>query len=464
MNDFLEFILNLLERGMVLGIFAVIICTAGLAVAYVIFRLNTKGKGHFPWLKAVLLLILAGYFAVLAYATLLRYGGGGGYRAMNLHFFRAWREAWNTFFFQDWLNIFINIAMFVPLGVVLPLLAKLFRRWYVTVPLGFSVSLIIEIIQYFAGLGIFDVDDLFANTLGIVLGYCIVMIFISISKRKKIFSFAYSAVPLIFIAAMICIFGGYHLKEYGNLEESPYFTANVKGIEWQIDFELNDNEQTAPTYYRKPFDKKSCDEFGEKFAERLGISFEDKYYYNSMTVFANHFGGGFLDVYYNDGSYSYTAGGAVSQKNAEFSREEVLKMLELFDIYIPDKADFAVDEYGNHIFTVNMVFEEGKLYDGVLSCKCSEKSTIEEIKNNLLVLQKYKEAKIISEVKAYEKLTAGNFSGNEFLEWYDIEEIIIKSSVLDYRVDTKGFYQPVYVFELQFNEIYNIEAIVPAMK
>ena len=467
MNDFLEFVLNLLDRGISLAIFAVIICAFGVIAAFVIFHLVTKGKKKFPWVRSILLLIIIGYFAVLSYATLLRYGGGGGYREMNLHLFRAWREAWNTFFFQDWLNIFINIAMFIPLGAILPLMAKLFRRWYVTVPFGFAVSLIIEMIQYFTGRGIMDVDDIFTNTLGTALGYCIIMIITTaFCKQKKcgLKCFAYSSVPLIFTVALIGIFGGYHLKEYGNLAETPYFTANTKGIEWQLQFEPDDESKIVPTYHRKPYNKKTCDEFGEQFAKNLGIVFEDKYYYNSMTVFANHFGGGFLDVYYNDGSYSYTAGGAIGQKNAEFSREEVIKMLESFDIYIPDEADFFIDEYGNHIFTVDMVFRDGRLYDGELSCKCSENSAVTKIENNLLIFDKYKDVKIISESEAYKKLKAGKFSGNDFLERYDIEEIIVKSIALDYMADTKGFYQPVYVFELQFNETCDIDAAVPAMK
>jgi len=101
-------------------------------------------------------------------ATVLR---GAGLRGSNFHLFRAWREAWNIMSFKNWANVLLNIAMFVPLGILLPWIHKLFRKWYVMLGSGFACSLAIEIFQAITGRGLFDVDDLFANTLGAIFGY-----------------------------------------------------------------------------------------------------------------------------------------------------------------------------------------------------------------------------------------------------------------------------------------------------
>lgn len=75
-----------------------------------------------------------------------------------------------------WSSVFINIvgnlALFVPfgfLGVVFPQYQKL-------QPLVFdmmSAIIILEAVQYFSRLGIFDVDDILLNSMGVVLGYWI---------------------------------------------------------------------------------------------------------------------------------------------------------------------------------------------------------------------------------------------------------------------------------------------------
>ena len=65
----------------------------------------------------------------------------------------------------------LNIALFIPLGALLPLLAGPFRKWYAALAAGFGTTLAIESAQYMLGRGMFDVDDLFLNTLGGIFGY-----------------------------------------------------------------------------------------------------------------------------------------------------------------------------------------------------------------------------------------------------------------------------------------------------
>lgn len=68
-------------------------------------------------------------------------------------------------------NIFGNILGFAPFGFFLPLLCRRYRRFYIVAAFSLLFSLSIESIQLLFKVGIFDVDDLFLNTVGGMSGY-----------------------------------------------------------------------------------------------------------------------------------------------------------------------------------------------------------------------------------------------------------------------------------------------------
>lgn len=129
-------------------------------------------------------MLLVGWTAVTVFVTLLRSEPNEfAARQCNLQLFLAWREAYQRFTLQIWLNVLLNIALFIPLGFLLPLLAKPFRKWYAALGAGFGVSLLIELAQLFTGSGMCDVDDLFTNTLGAMLGWCAAMLVLALHQR-----------------------------------------------------------------------------------------------------------------------------------------------------------------------------------------------------------------------------------------------------------------------------------------
>ncbi|NLT39491.1 MAG: hypothetical protein GXX89_03395 [Clostridiales bacterium] len=138
MNDFVTFILQHLRTGIWLAIMAAVLCVLIISVCWLIFKQHYKGERRFPWCKTVIVVLLIGYLTVLIYATLLRFGGAYGY---NLHPFMAWREAWNLYSLKNWLNLLLNVAMFIPLGLLLPLLAKPFKKAYWMLAAGRFVSM-----------------------------------------------------------------------------------------------------------------------------------------------------------------------------------------------------------------------------------------------------------------------------------------------------------------------------------
>ncbi len=67
-------------------------------------------------------------------------------------------------------NIFGNVLAFMPFGFVLPIISKNNRKLLNITLLSLEFSLTIELIQLIFKVGIFDVDDIFMNTVGGVLG------------------------------------------------------------------------------------------------------------------------------------------------------------------------------------------------------------------------------------------------------------------------------------------------------
>ena len=77
--------------------------------------------------------------------------------------------SWRLF----WLNVVGNVCVFVPFGVLLPMLFKKCQKLIAVVLLSLELSLIVEIVQLMTRVGSFDVDDLLLNTIGGVIGYIV---------------------------------------------------------------------------------------------------------------------------------------------------------------------------------------------------------------------------------------------------------------------------------------------------
>lgn len=70
----------------------------------------------------------------------------------------------------DWKNSILNVLLFVPLGIMLPLLWSNFNNPLKTVLFGFAMSLAIELLQILTFRAT-DINDLITNTLGTYIGY-----------------------------------------------------------------------------------------------------------------------------------------------------------------------------------------------------------------------------------------------------------------------------------------------------
>lgn len=110
MHDFVSYLFYLLQRGMRFAVPAALICGLILAVCYTVCRRQGRRS---PWGKAVCAVLLVGWAAVTVFVTLLRSEPNEfAARQCNLQLFLAWREAYQRFTLQIWLNVLLNIALF----------------------------------------------------------------------------------------------------------------------------------------------------------------------------------------------------------------------------------------------------------------------------------------------------------------------------------------------------------------
>ena len=145
--------------------------------------------------------------------------------------------------------------MFVPLGVISPLIFVKCRKFWVTYFVGFLSTVFLELIQLVTGRGIFELDDIFNNTLGCIIGYGIVMIFILgfIDKKKyeKNKSLILIALQIPLCAAIMYFsitFINYSKQELGNLSINYNYRQDMSNINISTKLKFNNKEEKAYVY------------------------------------------------------------------------------------------------------------------------------------------------------------------------------------------------------------------------
>lgn len=126
-------------------------------------------------------LVLIVYISLILYFVFFsdHYGRATGFTEFHynltpfaeIHRYLTFKE------FFTWENLITNLAgnilIFVPLGILIPIIRKKKTGIFLVTFLTFSFSLFIEGVQLFTKVGVFDVDDLIMNTVGGILGYLI---------------------------------------------------------------------------------------------------------------------------------------------------------------------------------------------------------------------------------------------------------------------------------------------------
>ncbi len=463
MSDFLQLVIRVFLQAIAPALGVMII---GMALWGRYYSWAHPGE-EAPAKRFIPMALFLAYLGGLAAVTLfLRSTGDPGIQS---HLFRSFWEAWNYFNVHFWFLFLGNIAMFMPLGFFLPLLFRPFRRWYVTIPTGFGISLLIEAVQLVFQLGSADVDDLFCNTLGNALGYCLCMVGLSVWEKKPARGAVYGVFPLLAAMSLAGIFLAYETQPYGNLMEGPSIVADTSGVEWVLDCDLSDEPGEVGICHAEPFDYDSCIAFADAFIQARGgvmgrIENYDEFIYFEGENPSNGHTHILMDVYLADRSYEYrgTLDGDGTYEaedyanmsnwdNGQMTEEYLREALKEFGIQIPEQATMTYDGpdwKGYYTFEMDQIKDGEDMVDGTVRCQVMENGEIFKVKYAMTRLVWQADEPIISEAEAYERLRQGRFSDGQYFEATDLSEVHVWSCTLDYISDTKGYRQPVYYFEL----------------
>ncbi|BAQ57462.1 conserved hypothetical protein [Lactobacillus acetotolerans] len=97
------------------------------------------------------------------------------------------KETWKMFYAQsrvDFIyNSFGNVLCFIPIGLLTPIVFSKKQTFWRVILFGIIFSVIIEGMQFLLETGVSDIDDVFFNTCGTILGYLLYLVYKRIRKN-----------------------------------------------------------------------------------------------------------------------------------------------------------------------------------------------------------------------------------------------------------------------------------------
>lgn len=457
-------IISLAKEYFLIGfIGSLILCSIFLLFWYILYKRILKGAKNLPKKKLVLALISICYMSLIIGIVFIR--RSSGYHSVNLHLFRSYREAWNTFSVYEWTNLVLNILLFVPLGFLLPLWSDKLRKLWKVILISVSISAGIECIQYITHQGVFDIDDIFNNSAGSLIGYGFVMIILTIihtEKQKWIKAAVYCLPFLAVLTAFSTIFMYYNNQRFGNLPVAASYRIDMSEVQIVSHVTISDEAQQTAVYSLDIATRIDTLAFSEEFFGILDAEVDKtRIYEYADTIVYNSLGQNYsLWVNFKGLTYRYAdLSSSDSEVDAFADEGKVRKALAQFGISIPGDAQHTVNADHSHTFSVYMLVNDESIANGAVTCKYFTDGTIKDIQNNLVKYKFVEECPVISEKAAYEKMKEGYFiyADNDKLKSIEIKHIQIV-----YCIDSKGFYQPVYKFVTLVNGI-DTEILIPAL-
>lgn len=347
------------------------------------------------------------------------------------------------------------------MGIILPLLSDKFKSIWKTTLLAIVATLAIEIIQLITKRGIFSIDDIFNNTLGAVIGYGIVLSFLTIISKtqNKAIKIGKYLAPLCFtLIAFAFIFISYNLQEFGNMQKSVgSASADIIGNKLLSDMtQINGARSSAQVYSAKIANHEEADELANKIFASNGETYSDKYVYSESTLYKSNKGSS-LNIIYKGLIYFYSTS-SENDINSALDESFVRQSLNKFGVVITEDMEYSRNSYGEYMLKADMLSVGDYVYNGVLTCAFSNDGTIQQVDNQMMELTSVKSCEIISSEEAFELAKKEYSTFDEYDEIFEAKAFSIEYNSLD----TKGFLQPMYVF-YDYKDEYILTITIPAL-
>lgn len=452
-------IIQLIQNNLIFAIIAACIIGIGLLIFYRIFyRKRYSYSSNRPKKRVVTAYILLAVYLLFVIAATLINRGVGLDRTINLALFSSYKEAWNNFSVRNWQLIYFNIALFIPLGVLLPFIHSRFKKVGWTMLVAFTLTVLIEGVQYVTNRGILELDDVFNNLLGALIGFGFVKVFLVRSWRLRIIYL----LPIVLVLSIsIGMYSYYVQKPFGNLAINASTNVNMKNVDVSTTLTFKEN-RTGAVVYKAP--SLTADEAKRKafqYFEQLNIdtssleiiAYPNEAFYRNQGENANS-----IWIHYLDSSYKIDDYSLFENDYAETDEKTLLNLLEKMNIDVPKAAVFKEKGKGKYQWSINQLEDGNQLIDGTLNVSYYADQTIKSIDQAMVTYTKEADVTLKSEQQAYDELVAGKFN------MYDKpkDDIVVNKVKLAFSLDSKGFYQPIYEFNSLIDgrkEIISIQAV-----
>lgn len=428
-----------------------------IALYYYFYRKKQSDhKKQIALKKLILGTVFIGYIVFVLELTILG-RGTSHYLQMNLQPFSGYMDAWKKYSLRDLQNCLFNIVMFVPLGVLLPLLIVKFKefKWLLFVVVGATAS--IETYQTLSGAGIFELDDLINNTLGGIIGYQLYRLAASIAQHQKVKMkslIGNLAIPLLMGLIFIGMNIVYTQQEFGHLAINAYTKSKMSDVHVSTSLELS-SAPTIASVYKKIIEN---DDVEDLLQQKLGLSVVNTQDFKDDREILVKDKAGFQYTLFisSEGQWSLTDNHYTPEQTSFTEQEPMLgKAKALMDdlSIIPPGATFTVLEDGKFEWNLPDSTDLNRDYlSGDIGLGLKSDGSLYSLTYSLKKNQFIREVNILSPAEVYERIKNGEFPQIKYNALVKEEELIIKKDdqlnieliELSYMYDTKGFYQPIY--------------------
>ncbi|ANF95037.1 hypothetical protein AR543_02625 [Paenibacillus bovis] len=397
---------------------------------------------------------------------------------MNFRLFSGYLSAWNQWSLSEFQLILFNMMMFMPLGFLLPLLGMRIRRFTPVLIISLIVTIGIELIQMISGRGIFELDDIFHNTLGSIAGYLIMQAILdSVQQRKLHFKSAGLAlcIPMAFVLLFTSALAIYQAKELGNLSIRPAIKQDMEGVKVELDAKLPEKAEMVSLYVN---DHIYNLEYGKHMAELVQQSFDLQQKQgkrvdgmNRIWLFTDRSGISYTFNYnLQDGGWQLYG---ESGETVKLTKEEVVKHREVYENWMRDNDILPADTIFSLQNEDTLRWDIRKPVDGIAKGEKGFTSGMvmimpsaigQKVPRDLFYMMnqnKYvRKVEVMSPAQAYAQVLEGNFSVYNDMKKGDL--LRVKQYELAYTYDSKGYYQPAYRFSGTVNGE-QWETLIPAI-
>lgn len=470
-------IFSMISRWAIPSILLVLAAFCISLVSYkFIYKKIFKGKKEVSLYQFVLFVILLGYLFLVFAMTGLSRADNFSNTIINLNFLSSYLDVWYSWSLTPLLLLILNILMLAPLGFLLPLISKKFDSVKNILLVAFTFTIFIELFQLITHRGIFELDDLFHNTIGSIIGYSIVKVFLEFKDSKKVCKntiIKALIIPGIYLVIFIGAITFYNAKEFGNLNINPLEHTDVSNIKIYSDIDFSDKDDKASVFYNVNSNNRKRaldiieilnDSFNVPSLKNTGMDGDNIQYIFDTTPDSMYT----MTYFYKNGTWSLNNHISGNMENVKLSDNDICEIEGLLKMknLLPDNITLKYDE--NNFLrwnsnNINIKNSKKDFIDGTIMISNYASGDIQNLYYELTDNKYIRDIEIISPKDAFEEIKNGNFYSYNPYNFGD--EIQITNFEISYMYDSKGYYQPVYKFTGSVNgEEDTFSAIIPASK